>query len=99
MTDLKALMNSNCCDSFFVGKLTSRALTPCKNIIKIPTKRLEKIKLKIGQKYSCNWGHARACDTVVCVPVVMTTANPWCGLSVPLFLDFWGASLDPPWLG
>jgi len=46
--------------------------------------------LKIGPKSACNWGHARACDKAVRVPVVMTMASPWCGLSMPLFLDFFG---------
>jgi len=83
----------------FFGNLTSRASRLCKNIAKIPAKRLAKMELKTGQKSACNWGHTPACDTAVRVPVVMTTASPWYGLSVSLFLDFWGASLDPPWLG
>jgi len=43
-------MNSDCFDSFFVGKLTSRALRTCKNITKIIAKRLTKWGLKTGQK-------------------------------------------------
>jgi len=50
MIDLKALMKPNCCDYFFVGKITSRALRTCKNIAKIITKRLAKLGLKTGQK-------------------------------------------------
>jgi len=50
MTDLKALMNSNCCEFFFVGKLTSRALISCKNITKKIAKRLVKLGPKTRQK-------------------------------------------------
>jgi len=64
------------------------------------TKRfLAKIGLNTRQKPAFIWSHALACDTAMRVPAVRTTTSPWCGLSMPLFLDFWGASLDPPWLG
>ena len=43
---------------------------------------------KTEQKSTYNWGHARACDTAMRVPVVMTTASQWCGLSMPLVLHF-----------
>ena len=50
---------------------------------------------KTGQKSACSWNHARASDTAVRVPVVKTTASPWYGLSMPLFLDFWGSFFGP----
>jgi len=88
-------MNSDCCDSFFVGKLTSRALTPCKNITKMIAKRLAKMRLKIRQKLAFIWGHAVAYDTAVRVPERLTTASPWHVLSHALVLDFVGVYLDP----
>jgi len=62
-------MNSDCLDSFFVRKLTSRALITCKNITKIKTKSPAKTGLKTGQNLPASGGHARSCDTAVRVPV------------------------------
>ena len=62
-------MNSDCLDSFFVRKLTSRDLITCKNITKIKTKSPEKTGLKIGQNLPASGGHARSCDTAVRVRV------------------------------
>ena len=62
-------MNSDFLDSFFVRKITSRALITCKNIAKIFSKRLTKLGLKTGQNLPASGVHARSCDTAVRVPV------------------------------
>jgi len=53
------------------------------------------MELKTGQKSACNWGHARACDTAVRVPVVLTTASPWHALSHALGFGFCRSLFGP----
>jgi len=80
---LNDLISTKWLDSYMLGKLTSGFAIPCKHISNLLTKRLANQKDKT--RAECELHHGW---------VLVTTAGPWCPLSMPSF-DFLGAYFGP----